>query len=321
MKTLRLLVLLLVLCGAAFAAAPWSDDTKLRIAGETTYEPHALVRLKAENVPAKAGILWRVYPSNIDRATTPKSILEFSAHPGTYQVDLLAIVVGEDQSVEVVEVSVRVTIKSCGPPPIIPPPDPHKPPPDPPKPPPSKGKLDPANAIGRIQFANAGCSATVIYPQRADGKWDVLTAAHCVKAVGETGTMTMPSNGAKHNVRVVVLNRDTDLCWLEITEPVDDIEYAKLSQANPPSGTPVWHQGYGVDRPRNREEGTVTGFDSLMGQLRFVLSVSSGDSGGGIFRSDTNEVVSAVCCTTSRGQKVDMWGGSTVHAWQLRPKR
>lgn len=315
MKTLRLFVLLAAFCTFAFASQ-FRREGGLRIAGETSYEPHALVRLYAENVPAKAGILWRVYPSNVDRATTPKNVLEFSAHPGIYQVELLAIVVLEDQTVEVVEASARVVIKSCGPPPIIPPT-----PPEQPKPPPSKGKHDPSNAIGRIQFANAGCSATVIYPQRSDGKWDVLTAAHCVRAVGDKGVMTMPSNGAKHNVVVVAMNKDADLCWLEITEPVDDIEYAYLAKSNPSDGTPVWHQGYGVDKPRNREDGTVTGYDDLMGQLRFVLNVSSGDSGGGIFRADTNEVVSAVCCTMSRGQKVSMWGGSTVHAWQLRPKR
>lgn len=57
----------------------------IRIAGETKYKPHSLVRLKAENADPKAAVLWRVYPSkDVQRATTPRGVLEFAAHPGTY---------------------------------------------------------------------------------------------------------------------------------------------------------------------------------------------------------------------------------------------
>ena len=46
------------------------------------------------------------------------------------------------------------------------------------------------------------------------------------------------------------------------------------------------------------------------GQLQFRLSVSSGDSGSGIFRADTGEVVGVVCCTSGLGVNAAMWGGA-----------
>ena len=67
------------------------------------------------------------------------------------------------------------------------------------------------------------------------------------------------------------------------------------------------------------EDGRITGAETSDGQLQMELSVSSGDSGGGIFRADTNELVSVVCCTTERGRKTLMFGGSTEQAAKLRP--
>lgn len=86
MRSVLLVGLVLVLTsGAARADA-------IRIDGETKYKPHALVRLKAEGVDAKAAILWRVHPSkDVQRATSPRGVLEFAAHPGTYEVELLVI--------------------------------------------------------------------------------------------------------------------------------------------------------------------------------------------------------------------------------------
>jgi hypothetical protein len=48
-----------------------------------------------------------------------------------------------------------------------------------------------AAALGRIQFGNAGCTATIIGPRRADGRYDVLTASHCVSTIGQHGTMRL----------------------------------------------------------------------------------------------------------------------------------
>jgi hypothetical protein len=101
---------------------------------------------------------------------------------------------------------------------------------------------------------------------------------------------------------------------------IDDIEYANLSKDVPPVGTEVWHQGYGIDRPRNLEKGKLTGPTDGNGQLRFTLNVSSGDSGGGIFRKDTNEVIATVCCTMGKGALTSMWGGGCLKAWEMRNK-
>jgi hypothetical protein len=78
--------------------------------------------------------------------------------------------------------------------------------------------------------------------------------------------------------------------------------------------------GYGVDQPSNREDGIPPRRRRWQHQLRMVLSVSSGDSGGGIFRADTNELVSVVCCTSGMARKVSMWGCSAEVARRTRPK-
>jgi hypothetical protein len=283
----------------------------VRIAGETKYKPHSLVRLRAEGIDAKAAILWRVHPSkDVQRATTPRGVLEFAAHPGTYEVELL-VITNADGNLMVEEARVSVTIESCTPvPPVPPKPDPK---------PPGDGKLDPVGALGRIRFGSAGCTATVIGPRRADGRWDVLTAAHCVSGVGQKGTLTL-KDGRSLGLRVVAHHKGPDVAWCVTEEEVADLPYALVAAKNPEPGTPIWHMGYGVDKPGNREDGTVVERENGQGQLRMSLSVSSGDSGGGIFRSDTNELISVVCCTSGMGRKVSMWGCSAEVAQRTRPK-
>lgn len=294
----RALLLLLCLCVPA-AAQP-------KIAGATKYRPHELVKLKAEGVPEKAALVWRVTPNKgVWRATNPRGVFEFSSVPGTFEVSVLVIAVGTDGVPTIEEASVTVEVEGCAG--------------DKPAPPKEGGKLDPARAVSRIAFAGAGCTATAIGPRRADGCWDVLTAAHCVKAVGDRGTMQL-QDGRKIGVRVAVLDKTCDVCWLTTEESVADLAYSNLSAKAPAVGAKVWHAGYGVDRPGNREEGEVQAAEDERGQLRFILNVSSGDSGGPIFDGTTNEVTAAVCCTLERGAKVSMWGGSCASAAKLRPK-
>ena len=144
-----------------------------------------------------------------------------------------------------------------------------------------------------------------------------MTAAHCNGGVGQRGTITMPKDGKKWNLRVVAHDRTSDLCWMVTEESIDDICYAKLAPANPEVSTAVWHQGYGFHLPRNREDGNVQASANSQGQIQFYLNVSSGDSGGGIFRADTNEWVAAVCCTQGIAQKTAMWGGGVDKARQM----
>lgn len=232
------------------------------------------------------------------------------APPGKYTVEVHTVRLVD--GVPVVSKLVRVVTVGAAVPPVVPPAVPPAIPPAVP---------DAAAAIGRIQFGAAGCTATVIEPRRPDGRYDVLTAGHCVTGTGQKGTLVLKDG---RRLGVTAVRRDplpsgSDLCWLVTDDPGSaPLPVARLAAVLPAAGTPVWHQGYGVDRPGNRESGTVVG-NWQNGQLEFRLSVSSGDSGGGIFRADTNELVAAVCCTRARGLFTSMYGGHALSARSLRP--
>lgn len=284
------------------------------IQGETSVPRDTLVRLKAggDLAGAKNGLIWRVSPSaGVSRATSPRGLLEWVAPPGRYDVTLLGVAVA-DGSVQLDEATVTVTIGGTPPAPPAPP----GPPPAPPGPPKERAQ----KALGRIQFGTAGCTATVVTPRRPDGRWDVLTAAHCTpSAVGASGVMTL-KDGRKIAVSVTARETSSDICWLVTSQSdITDMPTADIASATPSPGTKVWHAGYGVDKPANIEEGTVTGGPDKYGQVTFNLSVSSGDSGGGIFRADTDEWVGAVCCTTILGGKGPMYAGGVEAAKRLRP--
>lgn len=187
----------------------------------------------------------------------------------------------------------------------------QQPQPQPPVPPKSDplARPDPVAAIGRITFGRAGCTATVIGPQRADGRWDVLTAWHCVRNQPTRGVMVMP-DGRRFGVSVVAADADADCCWLVTDDPHPSLPFALLAAQSPGVGVSVWHQGYGIDKPGNRERGRVLSGPDADGQLAFMLSMSSGDSGGAIVREDTGEVVSCVCCTEVLAQPARMYGAS-----------
>ncbi len=147
----------------------------------------------------------------------------------------------------------------------------------------------------------------------------MLTAAHCVSGVGQKGTLTL-KDGRSLGLRVVAHHKTPDVAWCVTEDEVAALPYALIAAKNPEPGTAIWHMGYGVDRPGNREDGTIAEGENGQGQLRMSLSVSSGDSGGGIFRADTNELISVVCCTSGMGRKVSMWGCSAEVARRTRPK-
>lgn len=187
---------------------------------------------------------------------------------------------------------------------VTPPPPPTAPQPPPAKPEP---KPDAPQAIARIQFGNSGCTATVIGPRRGDGRYWVLTAAHCVQAVGQRGTMWM-LDGRTLGIQVAALDRRSDCSWCVTDTTTEVLPFALLAETDPTPGQKVWHAGYGVHIPGSREEGVVVAGSNPDGQVQFKLSVSSGDSGGGICLDESGRVVSTVCCTTARGQYADVWG-------------
>lgn len=217
-------------------------------------------------------------------------------------------------------VAARYGIPIPPPPPIdIPAPVVVLPPsPKPPIGPENEASPQPAAAIVRLSFTGVGCSGTVIGPRRADGRWWVMTAAHCCKSVGQHGTIRF-LDGRYVGVTVASIDAKPDVAWL-VTDPGAEVyPFALLARSSPAVGTKIWHAGYGVDRPGNREEGEVLAGPDTNGQLRFRLSVSSGDSGGGILMNENGEVLSAVCCTSSRGQLADVWGVSPEAAARAKP--
>ena len=199
--------------------------------------------------------------------------------------------------------------------PDLPKPGPTPPPitdprPDPrPKPPEPRPTPDPVAAVGRIQIGNGGCSATVVGPRRSDGRWNVLTAAHCATRVGESGVMQL-RDGRTLGFVVAALDRTSDACWLLTTDTPADLPWLHLADTTPAPGTKIFHVGFGRHIPGNREDGEVRAGANARGQSQFWLSVSPGDSGGGICVDADGKVVSPVCCTTRLDGPGDVWGAS-----------
>lgn len=214
------------------------------------------------------------------------------------------------------------------PPPPMPAPEQPAPPTEPPQTPPKEAPPNPLGAIVRIGAGNVGCSATIVGPRRPDGRYWVLTAAHCVEGNGQRWTMRF-RNGQSSGFTIVNFNRASDWAWGATDSSTEVFPYALLAERTPPAGTKVWHAGYGVDVPGNREDGAVVSGPDANGQVRFHLSVSSGDSGGGIVFEQEGKVVSPVCCTTRRGAFADVWGAApeasrpgmrdNVDLWDWKP--
>lgn len=179
-------------------------------------------------------------------------------------------------------------------------------------------KADPLAAIGRIQFGTSGCSATVIGTRRTDGRYLVLSAAHCVKEKGQRGSMRL-RDGRSVGLVVLAIDRTADCSWLTTDPTSETFPHAELIEATPAPGSKLWHAGFGVDNPGNREDGELVDGPDAKGQVHMRLSVSSGDSGGGIISTDTGRVISCVCCTAGMARKADVWGASPEAIAKLRP--
>src|SRR5262245_33958245 len=171
---IALAILFLLLCAPeSFGQAP-SQPPPLKIEGELKVKANKLVRLWPANVPDGAGVLWDWDTERVDGYQCGVNLF-LAAPPGNHGIKLIAIRVKDGQT-QLSVVRGTVVVEGVG----------EKPPG--PTPPPSVKTEDEAKAaIGRIRFGNAGCTATVIYPRRSDGRWDILTAAHCTGGVGSRG--------------------------------------------------------------------------------------------------------------------------------------
>lgn len=177
---------------------------------------------------------------------------------------------------------------------------------------------NPSQAIGRISFGRSGCTATIIGPYaKSATKLRILTAAHCVQ-VGQVGTMKL-KNGQTFTVRCETRDKQSDSAWLTADRPKGSIPFAKLAKDLPAQGDSVWHQGYGIDRPENREEGKYLGLSGDRLQLTFSISVSPGDSGGGIVCNASGEILSPVCCTTRLAGLGTVWGAHPARSLAIVP--
>lgn len=270
-----------------------SASGQAALIGPTEVDYPSLARFEVKGVHPKAKIVWRVFPSaGVQKAETPPSKLQFLAAPGSYEVEASIHWINAGE-IEVIAMSATVKVKS-------------PPAPNPPAP------VDPLQAIGRIGFSGAWCTAAPIEPQRQDGRYYLATAAHCVSSVGQEGVYYAKS-GINYRVRVVAMSQALDAAILVTVNPQPaGLPTLKLASRSPSVGTKIWHAGYGVDRPGNVETGTVIGLPSSNNRalLECMLNVSSGDSGGPLIVEGTRELVGVVCCTQRKGAKVRMYAGS-----------
>lgn len=179
-------------------------------------------------------------------------------------------------------------------------------------------RADVPNAIGRLTMGNVGCTGTIIGPVDDDDTTVcILTAAHCIN-VGATGTMKL-KDGRTLPFKCVSRNATADCAWLVAPRPAGEVPWAYLAKELPAKGDPVWHQGYGVHIPGNVEKGTFEGVTGDGSQCRFTLSVSSGDSGGGIVHTSDGAILSPVCCTTRLSGPGSVMGSTPMNAAAIRP--
>jgi len=191
------------------------------------------------------------------------------------------------------------------PPPAVPQPDCDKGKPAPEEPKPEENACE---AIVKVVMAGGYCSGTVIGPPPADGRWTIVSAAHCFRRIGEPVEF-ITRRGIAGRAIVIAINRKSD-CAILKTEEFQRLPFILLAGDIPAVGEKVFHCGYGTHLPGNREDGVVLSGEDSNGQVRYRISVSHGDSGGGIVSTVSGRLLSPVCCTTRIAGLGDVWGAS-----------
>jgi len=177
-----------------------------------------------------------------------------------------------------------------------------------PQPEEDKPAANPCDAVTKIIMSGGYCSATIVGPKREDGRWYLVSAAHCHRRVGEEVTVVL-RNGISFGARVIAINRKSDCSILLTDQRHDKLPWLRIADTYE-IGDKVFHCGYGVHIPGNREDGYIVAKENADLQIRYRLSVSQGDSGGGIIATKTGELLSPVCCTTRLNGVGDVWGAS-----------
>lgn len=168
---------------------------------------------------------------------------------------------------------------------------------------------DPRSAIGKVSMSGGYCSATVVNGQNADGSYTLVCASHCFKQVGEECSFTL-RDGRTVKATCIALDRTPDISILRTAPVSTTLPFIRVATKTPDVGSKVLQAGFGIDQPGNTEYGTVVNGPNSDGQVEYHLSVSPGDSGGGICLDSAGELLSPVCCTTNLGAPGSVWGGS-----------
>lgn len=166
-------------------------------------------------------------------------------------------------------------------------------------------------ATARISFGNSGCSATILPYGSREAHWYGLTAAHCVSEVGQYGRVTL-RGGKTYTATVVAIDRQIDLA-LFLIRTADTLPSAQLAKVPPTKGTPIWHAGWGVDRPGNIERGSVVTQADAYRWSRYRISPSSGDSGAGLFQESDGRLIGVL--SASGGGYTLGAGWEAIHAF------
>jgi hypothetical protein len=210
--------------------------------------------------------------------------------------------------------SASTQVMGChrGQPPAVPTCPPTQPAPPEPKPEPSPTD-EPIKAIGRIVMSGGYCSGTVVGPLREDGHAVIVSAAHCFKSVNEKCTFhTLHDAGRVRSfpATVIAMDRKSDAAILVSDSPQPDLHWVVMAEKTPPPNSPIWHAGFGRHVPGNVEKGRVLAAPNSDNQVQYWLSVSPGDSGGGILVDANGHLLSPVCCTTRLDAPGNVWGAS-----------
>lgn len=223
--------------------------------------------------------------------------------------DLASVLLG------IVLAMVETWLAKPGVPPVSPPAVPPivepipAPPAHPPAPPPAlKPKVDAVQATARFSSGGTGCTCTILGPTPRAGYVAVLTANHCSGRLGRTFTVHL-KDGRSYEAVTIAMDREAD-CALGVIKTMDVLPYAKIATSDPEAGVKVWQAGYGRGKSEKRYDGTVVSVGAAQTQMR--IAFFSGDSGGGIFRDDNNELVSVVCCTEQIGAVTKSYGATVA---------
>lgn len=174
---------------------------------------------------------------------------------------------------------------------------------------PPKSAAQPQDAIGKVAMQGGYCSATVVNGQNPDGTYTLVCASHCFKRVGEECSFTL-RDGRNAKATCIALDRKPDVSILRTAPVNSQWPFIRVAQRTPDTGSRVLQAGFGIDKPGNTEYGTVLNGPNSDGQVEYHLSVSPGDSGGGICLDSAGQLLSPVCCTTDLGAPGSVWGGS-----------